>query len=175
MRTGQIMSDTLFAGSCAATAAPDLHLVLHPHRSLSPGGFLVLMAALCAVSFTAGIICYLAGAWPVPGFMGLDVLGIYWAFRASYRSGRLFETIELTPDALVVQRFEPSGKAQRWDFQPYWLRVELDDPPQHSSQIVLTSHGRSLSVGSFLSPEERVEVAETIRRALHDYRSPRLS
>ena len=42
----------------------------------------------------------LAGAWPVIGFFGLDVALIYLAFKLNYRSGRLYETIELTPGAV---------------------------------------------------------------------------
>jgi uncharacterized membrane protein len=42
----------------------------------------------------------------------------------------------------------------------------MDDPPEHHSQLVLSSHGRSLTVGSFLSPSERFDLAEALRRAL---------
>ena len=50
--------------------------LLTPHRSLNRTGFLVLMAFLCAVSFAAGMVFLLMGAWPVFGFFGLDVLVI---------------------------------------------------------------------------------------------------
>src|SRR3546814_1874361 len=67
---------------------------LRPHRSLSPRGFLLLMALICAISFTGGLFFYLMGAWPVIGFMGADVLLIYLAFRINYRSGHLVERSE---------------------------------------------------------------------------------
>src|SRR5665809_45740 len=51
--------------------------VLTPNRALSPQGFMVLMAAICVVSFATGLMFFLMGAWPVIGFMGLDVLLIY--------------------------------------------------------------------------------------------------
>ena len=56
--------------------------VLTPHRSLGRVGFLVLMALIGGISFVAGIVFLLIGAWPVFGFFGLDVLLLYWAFRA---------------------------------------------------------------------------------------------
>ncbi len=43
------------------------------------------MAVLGGVSFAAGMVFLLMGAWPVFGFFGLDVLLVYWAFRANYR------------------------------------------------------------------------------------------
>lgn len=145
--------------------------ILHPHRSLSPLGFVVLMAFVCLVSFTAGIAFLIAGAWPVFGFFGLDVLLIYIAFRLSYRSGRLYETLRLTRDSLTVQRFFPSGEVKSWNFQPYWLRVEMDDPPRTDSRLRLTTHGRSLVIGSFLTPTERLEVAEALKAALATQRA----
>ena len=67
--------------------------VLHPHRSLSPRGFLILMSAIGLVSFVMGMVFLLIGAWPVMGFFGLDVALIYFAFKLNYRSGRLYETV----------------------------------------------------------------------------------
>src|SRR5690606_29773979 len=84
------------------TPAPTLFdAELRPHRSLSPRGFLLLMSGVCALSFTGGLAFFLAGAWPVVGFLGADVLLIYLAFRASYRSGCLVERLHLTRDRLM--------------------------------------------------------------------------
>jgi uncharacterized membrane protein len=44
--------------------------------------------------------------------------------------------------------------------------VTMDDPPEHESQVTLTSHGQTLTVGSFLSPEERLDFAKALREAL---------
>ncbi len=140
--------------------------VLVPHRSLSPGGFWLLMALISGVSFVSGMYFVLKGAWPVTGYFGLDVLLIYLAFKASYRSARLHETVRLTEDSLIVERVSPSGRRARWTFQPYWLRVEMDDPPEHASRLTLTSHGRTLVIGAFLSPDERSEVANALKDAL---------
>lgn len=140
--------------------------VLHPHRSLGPRGFTILMAALGALSFVAGILFVTAGAWPVFGFFGLDVLLVYVAFRASYRSGRLSETVRLTDSALEVREIDPRGRERSWRFQSYWLQVDMADPPEHDSQLTLRSHGRGLIIGSFLSPEERVDLAKALRDAL---------
>lgn len=139
---------------------------LTPHRSLSPRGFVILMTVICAISFIAGLVFFLAGAWPVVGFLGLDVLLIYVAFRINYRHGRMFETVKLTRQDLVVRRVDHWGKESRWRFQPTWLQVLIDEPPGHGSQLTLRSHGRSLTIGAFLTPDERVDLAKALRRAL---------
>lgn len=143
---------------------------LKPHRSLSPRGFLLLMAVICAISFTAGLLFFLMGAWPVIGFMGIDVLLIYLAFKINYRSGRLVERLTLTRDRLTVSRIGPGRRSRTWEFQPYWLQVDFDEravgDERRDCPLILRSHGRSLSVGSFLTRQERGEVADALRAAL---------
>ncbi len=87
---------------------------LTPHRSLSPEGFFLLMALIGLISFAAGALFFVVGAWPVVGFLGLDLLLIYLAFRASYRSGRAYETLRLTRRDLTLKRVDSWGRAQRW-------------------------------------------------------------
>jgi uncharacterized membrane protein len=146
--------------------------VLQPHRSLGRAGFVVLMVAISVICFAAGTVFAVAGAWPVMGFFGLDLLLIYLAFRANYGAARRYETVRLTEQTLVVERVAPGGQRQTWQFQPYWLRVSMDDPPRHDSKIVLSSHGRSLVIGAFLSPAERLEFAQALRGALDKLRQP---
>lgn len=145
--------------------------LLLPHRSLSPRGFLLLMIAVGAVSFSAGLLFFLMGAWPVVGFLGLDVALIYLAFRINYRRACLSETVRLTRHDLTVERIGQRGEVSTWQFQPAWLRVQMDDPPRPSSQLVLRSHGRSLPIGRFLTAQERSDLAAALRAALHRARS----
>ncbi len=156
-------------------AAPIFHATLEPHRSLSARGFVLLMGAVAAVAFCAGLAFALAGAWPVFGFLGLDAVLIYAAFKANYRSARMYETLRLTESTLTVERVGPGRRRQSWRFQPYWLRVELDAPPDRQSRLTLASHGRRLVIGAFLAPEERLEVAQALREALQRLRQPRLA
>ena len=140
--------------------------VLAPNRSLGRSGFLAVMACVVVVSVGLGTYFLLQGAWPVFGFFGLDIALLYLAFRLSYRSGRLRETIRVTADEVVVRRIAPNGRTTEWRFNPYWLRIALDDPVEHHSQIILTSHGRSIVIGPFLAPEERASLAQALRDAL---------
>lgn len=145
--------------------------VLTPHRSLGPKGFMVLMAAVCVVSFATGLFFFLLGAWPVIGFMGLDVALIYVAFRLNFRALKLYETVDLTQDALTVTRVAPSGKSQSWSFNPYWVRLSLQPRLGRSSELSLASHGKRLVFASFLSDAEREDFASALSSALASARS----
>jgi uncharacterized membrane protein len=144
---------------------------LVPHRSLSPRGFRIMMGVVIAANLTVGSIFYFSGAWPIFGFMGLDVGLLYFLFRLNYRSAQLMESLRLTDEVLEVRRRFPGGEELRWTFEPYWLRVEIDDPPGHDSKLVLAARRRRLTVGSFLTPEERAEVASALRQALYRQRN----
>jgi len=152
-------------------AAPVLFdAILTPHRSLSLLGFAILMAVVAGVNVGLGVAFMLRGAWPIFGFCGLDVLLFYVMFRLNYRSARMFERVRLLPDELIVERHDARGRKESWSFQPYWLRIAIDDPPEHHSQLVLSSHGRALAVGSFLTPGERFDLAQSLRSALQSRR-----
>lgn len=155
----------------SATVPAYLDVELTPHRSLGPRGFLALMAGVSVLCFAGGVVFAHFGAWPVAGFFGLDVALIYLAFRASYRAAAHRETIRLTSDALRVERIEPSGRTQAWTFQPYWLRVRLEEPPGRASVLSLGSHGRALVIGSHLAPEERASLAAALNAALERART----
>lgn len=148
-----------------------LDVVLYPHRSLSRHGFVVLMLAFGLASFVTGIVFASMGAWPVMGFFGVDVLLFYWAFRLSYRSARLCEVVRVTRHQLTVQRVQPGGSRQTWSFQPAWARVELLRPEEHDSTLQLASGQERLTIGAFLSPDERAEFAETLQVALRAART----
>jgi uncharacterized membrane protein len=144
--------------------------VLTPHRSLTPTGFLALMVALSGISFLAGLAFYLAGAWPVMGFFGLDVALIYLAFRLNYRSGRLYETVELTPALFTWTRVHPSGRREQFDCNPYWARVNLREWPDGRTDLRIVSQGRELAFARFLTDAERRTFASALQGALRDAR-----
>lgn len=146
--------------------------LLTPHRSLSPRGFVLLMSAIAGVAFVAGMAFFLMGAWPVFGFMGLEVLLVWLAFRVNYRRANAFEELRLTDERLTVRRVDHCGEEKTWRFQPYWLQVEIADPPEPDSPLSLRSHGRSLAIGGFLTAGERLELARRLEAELAKLRRP---
>jgi uncharacterized membrane protein len=164
--TGQMPGSQESSAESLAHSSSQFRALLTPHRSLSQTGFLILMSAICLVSFGTGLLFYLLGAWPVIGFMGLDVALIYVAFKLNYRAGRLYEVVDLGDDALTVTRVQPSGKEQSWRFNPYWVQLKLEPRVGRSSELSLISHGARLSFASFLSDHEREDFAEALAGAL---------
>ena len=144
---------------------------LTPHRSLNRTGFLVLMGFLTAVSFTAGIIFTLMGAWPVFGFLGLDVVVVYWAFRVNFHRAKASEEITITPSELRLRRVSHRGHVVEWVLNPLWVRLEKVTLEEFGIQrLFLVSRGKQLPIATFLGPQEKAGFAKELGRALGEAR-----
>jgi uncharacterized membrane protein len=141
--------------------------LLTPHRSLNRTGFLVLMTAVCAVSFAGGVASVLMGAWPILGFFGLDALAIYWAFKVNFRRARAYEEVSITASELRLRRVSHRGHAMEWTFNPCW--VQLDQVAHEEfgiESLYLVSGGRRVGIASFLGPDEKASFAKALTAAL---------
>lgn len=145
---------------------------LTPHRSLGPTGFLILMACLGGASFATGVVFILLGAWPVFGFLGLDVLLVYLAFRINYRAARAREEVTVTPSELTVRKISPRGRLrQEWSANPLWVRLQQDVHEEFGvERLLLISRGERLAIAGFLSPKEKKSFAEALGHALFEAR-----
>ncbi|MGZ8409547.1 MAG: DUF2244 domain-containing protein [Hyphomicrobium sp.] len=140
--------------------------VLRPHRST--GARTIRRVVLCAFAllFSVSLIFVAAGAWPVAPFMGLEMALLFGALRLNDRAGNAYEAINLTQKALTVRRVDHWGNRVDFWFPPEWLQVNLEEPPSRETPLELRSHGRSLIIGAFLLPEERLQLAHALRREL---------
>jgi uncharacterized membrane protein len=151
------------------TAEPELFAaLLTPHRSLNRTGFVIVMLFLSIVSFATGIAFLLMGAWPVFGFLGLDVLGIYIAFRINFRRAQACEQISVTPSALRLRRVSHRGHIVEWVFNPLWVSLDQERDDEYGvERLYLASRGRRVAIGSFLSPEEKASFSKALLAALN--------
>lgn len=140
---------------------------LTPHRSLGARGFRILMAATFVATAALSLPFFLLRAWPIVGFLGLDVAAIYLAFRLNYRAARAYEDFRLTYYELAVSRANPAGRRREWRFAPAFVRFEREDHVEFGPQrLSLVSRGRRLDVARFLGPDEKAEFATRFSRAL---------
>ena len=142
--------------------------MITPHRSLSGTGFLLVMALVGGLSFAGGMFFFLIGAWPVIGFLGLDVLLVYWAFRANYRAAAAYEEVTVTPSELTAAPGQPPRRGRGMDAQS-----ALDEArPREARGVRIAAScswfraGAGLPVAGFLSPKEKESFADALSAAL---------
>jgi uncharacterized membrane protein len=146
---------------------PIFSAVLTPHRSLSRKGFAVLMLVLGVISFATGMVFFLAGAWPVLGFCGLDVLLIYWAFQVSYRRAEAYEQVTVTSSELTVRKVSHRGRISEWTLNPLWVQLDRVVHAEFGiERLFLVSRGRRLAIAGFLGPQEKESFALALAAAL---------
>jgi uncharacterized membrane protein len=163
------MSDTnaSFSGTSFQADEPFFRALLTPHRSLGRTGFTLIMAGLMFSWAITGAIFLSYGAWPVFGFFGLDVLGVYIAFRVNYRAARAREEVTLSRTLLDIRKTSPSGKSEEHCFNPFWARFSVN---RHSeigiTRMAVTSRYETVAIGGFLNPDDRESFATAFSRAL---------
>lgn len=146
---------------------PVFAAIIRPHRSLGRTGFRVMMglAALAAAVLSLRFIAL--GFWPVSGFFGLDLLGLYVAFRVSYGRGRSFEEVVLTPFELMFRRVSHRGRERAWRLNPLWTRLHRETHEEFGLQRLALLSGRErIVIAGDLSPGEREHFADEFGQAL---------
>ena len=140
---------------------------LRPHRSLGRRGMAILIAAIAGLSLSIGTFVWWIGAWPVIGFVGLDVAAIALPFHLNARAARAFEEVEVSRAAIVVRKVTASGRAQELRFNPQWVRLDVEELEDEGVvRVALRLRDRRVPVGAFLNPRDRETFARALNAAL---------
>jgi uncharacterized membrane protein len=158
------------AGEAVGAGPVMMDAVLQPNRSLSARVFLILIGVFCALNLALAGAFLAMGAWPVIGFLGLDVVLLYVAFRINYRDGRASERVQVRPDRLHVTHTDFRGARQDWQVHPAWARVEMTP-----EVVVVHAGGSRLPLARCLSPPERADFSVALKAAIERARAYRPS
>ena len=140
--------------------------VLRPNPPMNPRALGIVLAIVAAINVAFAVGFMLRGAWPIAPFLGADVALLAWAFRSSRIAARAFEHVRVTASELLVSRHPARGKAEDLLLNPYWVSVHLEQPEDMPRKLLVRSHGKSVQVGSFLGPRERLSFAQALKSAL---------
>jgi len=140
--------------------------ILRPNPPMRPPVLRAILIFVLAVNLAFAVGFMLRGAWPIAPFMGLDVALLAWAFRASRIAALASEHVRLTHSELSVVRCAPRRPTETSLLNPYWVRVQLEEPADMPRSLTLVTHGKSVLVGRFLGPRERLSFAQALKQAL---------
>lgn len=154
----------------AGTGPAAFEAVLYPNQPPPTSSLVLLVVAVASVAVGMSIGFYLAGAWPVSGFVGLELGLLIAALLWTRRGARYHEHVRLDDTGLHVRAIAGNRVLRAWRFEPYWVRVGLE-PVRHGERVLqLSAHGRTLTLGRFLTSAERCDFAAALNRALGRYR-----
>lgn len=140
---------------------------LTPYRSLGPEGFRLLMGLIGGICFIVGMVFFALGLWPVFGFLGLDVVLIYWAFKSNYRAAKAYEDVEVSRQHVLLRRVSPKGRATDHEFPQFGTRFEVDRHDEIGiTKMRLANRNQAVEFGYFLNPMDRESFAAAFGNAL---------
>jgi uncharacterized membrane protein len=137
---------------------------LAPNCSLKPAGALLFFVSTCLFSLVFALFFVFKGFWPVLPFWALEMLALGLALHASMRRGKYTQTVLITDTQVSLVTRSRRG-AEKQEFARHWTKVRLRSPPRRhgTSQLTIESRGRTYEVGSFLTEEDRCQLAERLR------------
>lgn len=147
--------------------------VIKPNRSLSRQGLHVVLGVVLAFNLIIALFVLGVGAPLVLPFLGLDVAAIWLALYASFRAAERRERVRVTAEAITVSREDEKGARLVWTSPTAFTGVDVDQPGEHEARVRLRIYRRRLTVARALSPPERVEFADALRRAIREARAER--
>ncbi|MCC1482330.1 DUF2244 domain-containing protein [Roseibaca sp. Y0-43] len=161
------------AFSVAQADGAEYLLVLSPHLSMGAEGFVAIIGI--SASLLALPLIGVLGTpvlWGLIPFAGIVLWGLWYALQ---RNGRermaLREELRLTRERIEITRTNPRTPEQRWEANPYWVRLSLlEKGGPVENYLTLDGGGRAVELGAFLSPEERAALHDELSRALRHLR-----
>jgi uncharacterized membrane protein len=139
--------------------------LLKRNCSLSPRQVGLVYGSLCGAVVMFSLVFALYGIWFVLAFAALETAGVALALLQYARHATDHEHIALSDGCLLVERVE-AGRLRQIRLDPCWTRIAL--PTRRRSLIRLESRGVKVEIGCFVSEEMRQQVAQELRRELHN-------
>ena len=147
--------------------------VIRPNRSLTDRGFLILIIVVAAANTGSAVVFLRIGAPIIPLFLGLALLAVIVAFRASFRAARRVERVRVTARDIRVTHEAPGATRLVWESPTAFTRVEVVKDEDRTVGVNLALSGREVPVAEALSPRERGQFALALQQAIREARAER--
>ena len=147
--------------------------VIVPHRSLSPRGLGMVMAAIGTLSALIALRFWLIGAWPVAGFGVVEIGLAIFLLHLNAAQVRTSELLLLSEDSLRIVRTDRRGRREQRELPAGWLNAVFEDGPARVPRLLLVAHGMREEVATMLGEDEKRDLWKALCEALHHLRNPR--
>lgn len=149
-----------------ALPAVDYRIIAKPNCSLSSKERLGVVVLIASLSFIIATGFFIAGAWLVLPFAGLEVLAVGFAFYYINCHSGDYESITIEGDKLAIEKHSYK-KTSEIVFNRYWARVMLRDLPGGDQALLLRSHGKEVEFGRyFMNNDQRLALAKQLQKRI---------
>ncbi len=148
----------------ADTRAQAIDLTMVGNRSLSERDAWRIVLVIAAILSLGAVRALVLGAWPIAAFMVADALLFGAMMIAFVRRPPPRERLTIRDGLLRLEQSWPGGA--RLESGVYGVRLETSEASTGEVHLHLQLRGRRLGIATMLSPDERRDVAEVVKRAL---------
>ena len=139
-----------------------------PHNALNPRGF-VMVIGMSAATLAMPLIAVLGSPvlWGLLPFATAALWGLWFALDRNWRDRRITEEMTFSRAAITLRRTNPQGPPQDWRADPHWVGLQMvprGGPVEN--YLILTGGGRSVELGAFLTPPERLRLHDDLSALL---------
>lgn len=134
------------------------------NRSLSERDAWRIVLVIAAILSLGAVRALVLGAWPIAAFMVADALLFGAMMIAFVRRPPPRERLTIRDGLLRLEQSWPGGA--RLESGVYGVRLETSEASTGEVHLHLQLRGRRLGIATMLSPDERRDVAEVVKRAL---------
>lgn len=132
-------------------ADPNEHqydFLIRPNRSMTARAMMLFVVFVGLAVFLIAIRFVLPGAWVILPFSILEIVLLASGFWLYERASRYRETVRLSRENILIIQ-ESINNRKTWEFNPYWVQVELTLDPNnwYPGQLFIGSHGKQGVVG----------------------------
>ncbi|WP_220806668.1 DUF2244 domain-containing protein [Noviherbaspirillum aridicola] len=135
--------------------------MLRRNCSLTPRQLGLAYGVLCCLSFVVAGIFVMMGAWQVIFFTLLELGAVAVAFLVYARHATDREHIALSPDCLLIERFDGT-QVQRIRLDPVWARVAA--PRGAQDLIRVRACGVEVEIGRHVTMARRRQIARELQQ-----------
>ena len=146
-------------------------LTLKPNRSISWRGNLIFLLLISTPILIIAFGFLYVGAPIILPFAGLEILIVLFASYYVYQKTNKQEIITISPEKLIIEKgkFRPETSIEfirEWAY----VFVERAKHPWYPVHIVISSKGQRVSVGEFLTDDDKKILIEKMDEIIREIR-----
>ena len=126
-----------------------------PYRSLRRRQILFIFLLISLLIVFLSLIFYKLGAWPVAGFLGIDLVIIFLFFSINFFSKYNYEKITITSNKIIILRKNWFGKGKIKKISTEFITAKILKYEDQNDKLYLKNNNHSIEIGSFLTKKEK--------------------
>tara|TARA_A100001011_G_scaffold390175_1_gene473068 strand:+ start:833 stop:1342 length:510 start_codon:yes stop_codon:yes gene_type:complete len=155
---------------------PVLSLTIWPHRSCDKKTFSLILLCISLILIAPSFLFLkIELALSILPFSLFSIMLLFFVGNKNFNDALLIEKLKIYPKTIIIERKEPNKNVKKWYSNPYWTKVNLYNNGPVESYLTLKGNGKEVELGSFLTPEERINLKKIIDETLFKLSSANFS